>query len=213
MASTASDHPFREIRGRFDESTIRVYQAYSPEIALPAVRAQKFVPPFKRSRMTWIKPSFTWMMYRSGWAEKPGQERVLGIDITRKGFEWALSHSCLSHFEAGVHGSHEDWEKQVQDSPVRIQWDPERDIRLQPLGWRAIQIGLGPIASNAYVDDWIVRIEDVTELAKEIHRHVHAGDVKAALALSPLEIPYPPLGPELDSRLGISLPAATDETP
>lgn len=207
MTTAASDHPLREIRGRFDESTIRVYQAYSPEIALPAVQAQKFVPPFKRSRMTWIKPSFTWMMYRSGWAEKPGQERVLGIDITRKGFEWALSNSCLSHFEAGVHGSHENWQKQVQESPVRIQWDPERDIRLQPLGRRAIQIGLGPIASNAYVDHWIVKIEDVTELAKEIRRHVQSGDMKAALASASLEIPYPPLSPELNSRLGIIMAA------
>jgi hypothetical protein len=38
--------------------------------------------------MTWIKPSFLWMMYRCGWATKPGQERVLAIQITREGFEW-----------------------------------------------------------------------------------------------------------------------------
>ncbi len=49
--------------------------------------------------MTWIKPSFLWMMYRSGWATKPGQEQVLSIEITRSGFEWALANACLSHFE------------------------------------------------------------------------------------------------------------------
>ncbi|WP_422570328.1 DUF4291 family protein, partial [Erwinia billingiae] len=28
--------------------------------------------------MTWIKPSFLWMMYRSGWGMKdPGQKRIL----------------------------------------------------------------------------------------------------------------------------------------
>jgi hypothetical protein len=26
---------------------------------------------------TWVKPSFLWMMYRSGWATTPGQERIL----------------------------------------------------------------------------------------------------------------------------------------
>jgi hypothetical protein len=29
------------------------------------------VPPFKVDRMTWVKPSFLWMTYRSGWATKP----------------------------------------------------------------------------------------------------------------------------------------------
>lgn len=77
--------PFRAIRAKFTESTITVYQAYSPEIAEPALRAGTFVPPFKRERMTWIKPSFLWMAYRSGWASKPRQERVLAFEITREG--------------------------------------------------------------------------------------------------------------------------------
>ena len=55
----------RQIRAIFDEDTITVYQAYSKKIALPAVKNQKFVPPFKMERMTWIKPSFLWMMYLS----------------------------------------------------------------------------------------------------------------------------------------------------
>jgi hypothetical protein len=77
------------VRAIFDDETIRVYQAYSPEIALPALAAGRFVPPFKMSRMTWIKPSFNWMMYRCGHASKAGQEVALGIDITRAGFECA----------------------------------------------------------------------------------------------------------------------------
>ena len=57
-------------------------------------------PPFKMSRMTWIKPSFLWMMYRAGWGYKDaGQRRILAIDITREGFQWALEHSCPSHPE------------------------------------------------------------------------------------------------------------------
>lgn len=47
--------------------------------------------------MTWIKPSFLWMMYRCGWGTKEGQETVLAVDISRRGFDWALKHSCLSH--------------------------------------------------------------------------------------------------------------------
>ncbi len=50
----------RRIRAAYDNETIVVYQAYSPAIALPALQAQRFVAPFSRSRMTWIKPSFLW---------------------------------------------------------------------------------------------------------------------------------------------------------
>ena len=71
--------PARQIRAVYTAETITVYQAYPPEIAEAALAAGRFVPPFKRDRMTWIKPSFLWMMYRCGWATKPGQERVLAV--------------------------------------------------------------------------------------------------------------------------------------
>lgn len=175
------------IRAIFDERTIRVYQAYPADIALPALAAGRFAPPFKMNRMTWIKPSFNWMMYRSGHASKPGQEFVLGIDITREGFEWALANSALSNFTPGVHASHDTWKLEIESKPVRVQWDPERDWRLHPIdGVRAIQIGLSGEAVEHYVRDWIVRIEDMTPIAQA-----------AALAETPaslpsmLEKPYP----------------------
>jgi hypothetical protein len=77
--------PQRQIRAVYDAETVTVYQAYDPAIAASALRAQTFVAPFERDRMTWIKPSFLWMMYRCGWASEPGQTRVLAI--ARSGFE------------------------------------------------------------------------------------------------------------------------------
>ncbi|XVQ86939.1 DUF4291 family protein [Microbispora siamensis] len=74
------------------------YQAYDPATAAPAVAARRFVPPFKRERMTWIKPSFLWMMYRCGWATKPGQTRVLAIDIMRAPVRGARP-GCRCHEE------------------------------------------------------------------------------------------------------------------
>ena len=50
--------PARQIRARYTAETIRVYQAYSPEIALPAMAAGRLVAPVRRNRMTWIKPSY-----------------------------------------------------------------------------------------------------------------------------------------------------------
>jgi hypothetical protein len=54
-------------------------------------------------------------------------------------------------------------------SPVRIQWDPERSITLQPLPWRSIQIGLSGEAVALYVHDWIVDLADVTAAAHKLH--------------------------------------------
>ncbi len=77
----------REIRAFYTDKTIRVYQAFNHAIADSAIQHQTFVsPPFKMERTTWIKPSFFWMMYRSGWATKEDQERILGVDITHEGF-------------------------------------------------------------------------------------------------------------------------------
>jgi hypothetical protein len=179
------------VRAVFGPRTVTVYQAYSPAIAGSAVRAGRFVPPFRLGRMTWIKPSFLWMMYRSGWATKPGQERVLAISITRDGFEWALAHSSFSHHDPAVYASHAEWAERLKIAPVRIQWDPERSLLLEPLGHRTIQIGLSGDAARRYVSDWTVNITDITTRVHEIHDLATAGHTAAAAAMLPAERPYP----------------------
>lgn len=179
------------IRAAYSERIIRVYQAYRPEIAMPALASGRFVPPFGMGRMTWIKPSFNWMMYRSGYATKPGQEVVLGIDITRDGFEWALENAALSGFTPTVHSSHEEWQRLLLEKPVRIQWDPERDYHLQEMkGVRTIQIGLSGEAVWRYVNEWIVRIDDMTNTAHQLNENLKRGTVPEQLP-SMFEIPYP----------------------
>ncbi|MER6988736.1 DUF4291 domain-containing protein [Saccharopolyspora hirsuta] len=191
----------RAVRARQTATTITVYQAYSAEIAEAALAAGTFVPPFKRERMTWIKPSFRWMAYRCGWATKPNQERVLAVEITRDGFEWALEHACLSHYEPDVHGTREQWAEQKRTSPVRVQWDPERDLHHRPLDHRSIQVGLGGEAVPRYADDWIVSLTDVTPVMRRTAELVAAGNLDAARAELPEETPYP-LPEHIARRLG-----------
>ncbi|UIR56452.1 DUF4291 domain-containing protein [Sphingobacterium sp. SRCM116780] len=144
----------RRIKAIYDKNTITVYQAFNKKIAYSAIESQTFIdPPFKKKRMTWIKPSFLWMMYRSGWATKENQEHILAIKIKRSGFEWALQNACQSHFDNNIHTSCKDWKEKLQNSVIRIQWDPEKDIFLKPLNYRSIQIGLSSIALEKYIDD------------------------------------------------------------
>ncbi|MFF7240170.1 DUF4291 family protein [Streptomyces collinus] len=182
--------PKYQIRALHTDSTITVYQAYPPETGLPAAREGRFPAVWQRHRMTWIKPSFLWMMYRCGWGTKERQETVLAIEIARDGFEWALRHACLSHYEHGLHADRGTWKRQLKRAPARVQWDPERDLRLQPLSHRSLQLGLTGEAARLYADEWTVSINDVTPLAHTIHAHVQAGELDAARQLLPRERPY-----------------------
>ncbi|MQS16948.1 DUF4291 domain-containing protein [Streptomyces kaniharaensis] len=185
------DVPLHQIRARHTPETITVYQAYAPHIGLPAARDGRFPEAWKRDRMTWIKPSFLWMMYRCGWAAKEGQETVLAVEISREGFEWALRHACLSHYVRGLHDDRASWQRTLKRAPARVQWDPERSLHLQPLPHRSLQLGLAGESAHRYADEWIRSITDVTPLAHEVHALVRAGDLVAARDLLPDETPYP----------------------
>jgi Domain of unknown function (DUF4291) len=196
-----SDADARLVRAAYTADTVIVYQAYAPPIADAAVQAGTFVAPFSRERMTWIKPSFGWMMHRSGWAAKPGQERILAIEITRTGFAWALAHSCLSHYEPRQHDSPAAWAASRQASPVRVQWDPDRSLTGERLARRAIQIGLSGEAVCRYCEEWIRAITDITATVLRTGELVRAGRVAHAAQELPAERVYP-LSPTLARRIG-----------
>lgn len=202
--------PLRQVRANYDDTSITVYQAYGDAIAQAAITAGRFAPPFKLDRMTWIKPSFLWMMYRSGWASKPGQEHILAIRITREGFESALSPSALSHFDPAVHRSRDVWSRQKEASPVRVQWDPERDLTSAPLPWRSIQIGLGGSTVRDYVESWILRVTDITARVRALQSSPQL------ISDLPPERPYD-LPATVAARIGVTqagvAPRATDEAP
>lgn len=184
--------PYKQIRAVYDAKNIRVYQAYGEAIALPALKHQRFVAPFKMSRMTWIKPSFLWMMYRAGYGFKDdGQAYILAIDMRREGFDWALNNSCASTLPQGM--GLQEWQKYKEKMPVRVQWDPERDLRHQPLAHRSIQVGLSEKAVQLYVEEWVTCITDITPLAHEIYGLVQQNQLDAAKQLLPDEREYTPM--------------------
>ena len=111
-----------EIRAKYNRNTIIMYQAYSDAIADPALKNQKFVSPFSFTRMTWIKPSFFWLMHRSNWAQKSNQTRILAVHITRAGWEKALSLGVLTSPENHIHGSGKKWDDDFKNATVHVQW-------------------------------------------------------------------------------------------
>ena len=157
----------RHILAYFDATTLYVYQAYRPAIADYAVSHQRFGGEFSFGRMSWIKPNFLWMMYRSGWAGKEGQERILAVRLNRSFFDELLRAAVPSSYEQLTYPSRQDWAEAVKNSDVRLQWDPDHDPAGRPLERRALQLGLRGYALQRYATDEIVSITDMTDFVIE----------------------------------------------
>lgn len=187
--------PYREIRASFDSQTITLYQAYSPNIAIPAVENQKLnaSKSFSVTRMTWVKPSWNWMMYRSGYSYKDErQTRILAIKMTHESFQGLLRRAVLTYENGASKTKEVEGETEIEASgrgdksrerengtkldkgskspDVKVQWDPERTVRLERLPYRSIQIGIPGALVSEWVEEWIVGIEDVTEKARRLKK-------------------------------------------
>ncbi|WP_196893169.1 DUF4291 domain-containing protein [Aureivirga marina] len=192
----------QEIRATFTKETITVYQAYNKNIALPAIRNNKFETPFSFHRMTWIKPSYLWLMERSNWGTKSNQEFILGIKIKRDFWEKALSLGVLTHPDKEIYSSGFDWEKQFSNAKVHIQWDPERTLKGGKLNERSIQVGISRFLIEEFNNEGIQEIIDFTPLTKKINQLRKQGKYKEAKRLLPTEKVYP-VPKEIQTKIGI----------
>jgi hypothetical protein len=179
------------IRADYDRDSIVVYQAYGARIADEALRNQRFVAPFSFNRMTWIKPSFLWLMHRSNWGRKRGQERTLAVRIRRAGWEQALAAAVLTHPEPSIHPSPGEWSRAFNAATVHVQWDTERALRGGALEHYSIQVGISRHLIRTFVDEWILQITDLTPTVTKIRTALKSGKHKGIKRLLPPERPYP----------------------
>jgi hypothetical protein len=196
----------REIRADFDSEGIVVYQAYGDRIADAALRARTFVAPFSFNRMTWIKPSFRWLMHRSNWAQRSGQERILRVRIKRSGWDKALAIGVLTSPDGPIFGNAAHWQSAFENAHVHVQWDTERSQRGAALDHYSIQVGLSRHIIREFVDSWILEIEDFTPIVRKLYDLVHGGRTKEATRLMPPERVYPVQG-DVARRLLMQSPA------
>jgi len=70
----------------------------------------------------------------------------------------------------------EQWKSRVKKSDIRCQWDPEKDIWGDSLPYRSIQLGLRGDAVYAYVNEWIVHIEDITDYVTDLYEKRERGE-------------------------------------
>jgi hypothetical protein len=144
------------IIAQFDEETITVYQAFNEEIAAHAVKQQHFGGGgYDFDRITWLKPSFLWMMYYSGWAHAKNQEAVLAIKLTRDCFDGLLQQAQLT--TGNEHSASESV----------LQWETYHDLLGNKTDRQAAKIGLRGEALTRYNETCIQEITNITDYVRE----------------------------------------------
>ena len=75
----------------------------------------------------------------------------------------------------------DEWKKEIKNSLVRCQWDPERDIYGKSIGRRSIQLGIRGEFVKKYVNEWILKITDITDEVKRIKQSIDNGTFKESM--------------------------------
>ncbi len=153
----------RHILAHFDADSIVVYQAYNPAIGRYAVEHGRFGGPFSFTRMSWVKPNFLWMMYRSGWGTKENQEVTLGLRIRGAFFDSLLAQAVPSSWDREQFATEAEWATAVAGSAVRLQWDPDHHPSGAKQERRAIQLGLRGDVLEAFGTRELLEVIDLTD--------------------------------------------------
>jgi hypothetical protein len=191
----------RHILAQFDAESVVVYQAYNPAIGHFTARHGYFGGGFGLGRMSWIKPNFLWMMYRSGWGTKEKQEVTLAVRLRRDAFDDILRLAVHSIFVPDVYGTQQEWKQAVAGSDVRLQWDPDHGPSGYPVERRAIQLGLRGDVLARYAKEWLFDIEDISAFVAEQRA---AAAVPYDRLVTPREDVYPIADAAVAARLGVS---------
>ena len=189
----------RHILAQYDDNTVIVYQAYRPAIGRFAVEHGRFGGEFSYSRMSWIKPNFLWMMYRSGWGTKEGQEVTLALRLRRSFFDSLLADAVPSSWDCRLFETEKEWSRAVAHSSVRLQWDPDHNPSGAALPRRAIQLGLRDEVLEAFGQRELLEVIDLSEFVAEQRMRKSSGD-EDSLVL-PRERPYLPADQAVAARL------------
>ena len=195
----------RHILAQFDDDTVIVYQAYRPAIGRFAAENGAFGGDFSFSRMSWIKPNFLWMMYRSGWGTKENQEVTLTLRVRRTFFDNLLADAVTSSWDSEQFATEKEWTQAVDRSSVRLQWDPDHHPSGAKSERRAIQLGLRGDVQEAFGKQELVEVIDLSEFVAE-QRIVLSSDGVSAL-VTPRERVYVPADPAVVARLRLAEPS------
>ena len=192
----------RHILAQQTDEHILVYQAFRASIANYALKNQVFGgSDYSYQRMSWIKPNFLWMMYRSGWAAKQGQEKILGIWITKADFEKILMKSTFTSYAQSTHKTEAEWRATLETHPIRLQWDPDHTPNGDKHTRKAIQLGIKGKMLEEFGKRMICKIIDLSGFAEEQRQFAQASPYDNLMVAQ--ESIYVPQSDDLAQAIGL----------
>ena len=133
---------------------------------------------------------------------KSDQEVVLAVRLRRGGFDQLLAQAVPSTFGPTLYEAPEEFRTALEQSSVRLQWDPDHDPSGASVERRAIQLGLRGEVLRCYAREWILDIQDISPFVAEQRAHVNeSGWLRLA---TPREQVYAVSDPEAASRVGVT---------
>jgi hypothetical protein len=193
----------RHILAHYDDESVIVYQAYNRSIGRFAVEHGRLGGDFSYSRMSWVKPNFLWMMYRSGWGTKENQEMTLALRLRRTFFDAILAEAVPSSWDREAFASQDEWAVAVARSSVRLQWDPDHHPSGAKLERRALQVGMRGEVLETFGQRELLEVIDLTEFVAE--QRANASKTGLSALLTPREKVYLPADVVVVARLGLSV--------
>jgi hypothetical protein len=110
-----------------------------------------------------------------------------------------LASAVASVWDRELFASKSDWSKAVEQSSVRLQWDPDHGPTGAALERRAIQLGLRGDVLDSFARRELIEVIDLSEFVTEQRSALSAKGIAALV--TPTEHAYRLADPLLRSRL------------
>ncbi|MBU0980825.1 MAG: DUF4291 domain-containing protein [Nanoarchaeota archaeon] len=160
LPAPAIDHPFRVLKN--EQGEYATFMAFKPEyLDIPG-----FSESISRIRMSWLKTSLLWMLWRSDWGRASDQQRIIRVDVT--------GDYLRNLMQEGVSSK----KRTSRLDEILYQYDPDRRIvgRRMRAGkdyWvkagRTVHFGLrGPVLEEFIDKVADGRIEDITDKCRSV---------------------------------------------
>lgn len=185
----------RVLLATFDDDTVLTWQAHHADVAAEMIsRGRPGGTSWRTDRVTRMRTSLPSLLARCDWGRRPGRERILGLRMTRAGFDAMLRQAVHGEFEPEVYATRGAWQLATRYAAVTLTWHPDRDAGGHELARQTVRIGVRDDALRRLTTEWVTGFEDFTPWVEQAR-------VAPSVALAvPVLRPYP-LPPELAARL------------
>lgn len=145
---------------------------------------------WRLDRTTRLRLSLPSLLARTDWGRRPGRERILGVRLSRSGFDAMLRSAVLAENAPAVYASPAAFRLATRFAGVLVQWHDDVDPNGDVLPWQTPRFALRDHALRAFTHEWVVGLVDLTTWVRQ-HRDVRSAalpvPVARAIPLSPAD--------------------------